>query len=70
MTTEQKERLEKLEAFYRTVADLTLNHDGIHFRVTNSGDDQIEYDVAVVYPSKLGDALEKVDKEWWKREGS
>jgi hypothetical protein len=60
-------RLEKLEEFFLTVAKLTANHDGIHFRVTNEHKDQIEQDIAVVYPSKLGAALEKVDPEWWRR---
>jgi len=53
------DRLEKLEKFYRAVADLTLNHDTIH--ILPDGD------YAVVYPSKLGPLLEAVDKEWWKR---
>ena len=61
------ERLQKLEEFFLTVAKLTANHDGIHFRVTNDHEDQIEQDIAVVYPSKLGAALEKVDPEWWRR---
>jgi hypothetical protein len=52
----QRERLQKLEAFYRAVADLTVNHDTLV-----SGDE--EY--AVVYPNKLGKALEKVDPEWY-----
>lgn len=60
------ERLQKLEEFFLTVAKLTANHDGIHFRVTNDHEDQIEQDIAVVYPSKLGAALEKVDPEWWR----
>lgn len=59
-------RLQLLEEFVREIADLTANHDGIHFYVTNEHERQIEQDVAVVYPSKLGKALEKVDKEWWK----
>jgi hypothetical protein len=62
-------RLQKLEEFFRTVAKLTANHDGIHFRVTNDHEDQIEQDIAVVYPSKLGAALEKVDPEWWRNTG-
>jgi hypothetical protein len=60
---------EKLLAFFKEVASLTANHDGIHFRVTNDHKDQIEEDIAVVYPSKLGRALEKVDPEWWKNTG-
>jgi hypothetical protein len=46
----------KLEAFFREIADLTLNHDV----------EGVDGDTAVVYPSKLGKALEKVDPEWWK----
>lgn len=46
-------RLEKLETFFKEVANLTSNHD-------------VHEDSAVVYPSKLGEALEKVDPEWWK----
>lgn len=60
---------DKLVAFFKEVASLTSNHDGIHFRATNGGEDQIETDIAVVYPSKLGPALEKVDPEWWKNTG-
>jgi len=43
-----------LDNFFKEVRDLTLNHD-----VNMRG-------VAIVYPSKLGVALEKVDKDWWK----
>lgn len=42
---------QKLEEFFREVAELTLNHDVLG-------------DSAVVYPNKLGKALEKVDSEW------
>lgn len=49
-------RAEKLEAFFREVVELTLNHD-----VLSWGDDE---DSAVVYPSKLGEALERVDANW------
>lgn len=47
---------EKLEAFFEEVANLTVNHN-----VLLGSED--EY--AVVYPSKLGKALEKVDPEWF-----
>jgi hypothetical protein len=60
---------DKLVAFFKEVASLTSNHDGIHFQVMNGREEQISYDVAVVYPSKLGPALEKVDPEWWKHTG-
>ena len=42
----------KLEAFFQEVAQLTLNHDVLG-------------DSAVVFPSKLGKALVKVDEQWW-----
>jgi len=42
-----------LDNFFKEVRDLTLNHDELD-------------DAAVVYPSKLGVALEKVNKDWWK----
>lgn len=48
-----KPTYEQLEAFYREVAKLTLNHD-------------VQGDSAVVFPSKLGDALERVSPNWWK----
>jgi hypothetical protein len=50
--TDDELRLQKLEAFYRAVAELTVNHDVIG-------------DSAVVFPSKLGKELEKVDPEWY-----
>ena len=50
--------LEKLRAFYKAVARLTLDHDHIEI-----SDDE---GFAVVFPSKLGPELEKIDKEWWK----
>ena len=49
----QSERLRKLEAFYKAVAQLTFDHDVIG-------------DSAVVFPSKLGEELERVDPEWYK----
>lgn len=50
---------EKLEQFFRTVADLTSNHDVLSDRAGG---------YAVVWPKDLGKALEKVDPEWWKAE--
>lgn len=41
-----------LESFFREVARLTSKHDTLG-------------DSAVVYPSKLGKALAKVDPYWW-----
>ena len=54
------EELEKLRAFYKAVAKLTSDHDHLEF-----GDEGW----AVVFPSKLGPELEKIDKEWWKNAG-
>jgi hypothetical protein len=52
------DELDKLRAFYKAVAHLTTNHDHIEI-----SDDE---GYAVVFPSKLGPELEKIDKEWWK----
>ena len=43
----------KLEKLFREVARLTSRH-------------RVFGDSAVVYPSDLGKALEKVDPDWWK----
>ena len=53
--------LQKLEAFYEAVIDLTINHDTL-----TSSQDGVEDYYAVVFPKKLGAALEKVDPEWYK----
>lgn len=53
--------LAKLREFYTAVARLTLDHDHIEI-----SDDE---GYAVVYPSKLGPELEKIDPEWWKNNG-
>jgi hypothetical protein len=45
------DRLEKLERFFKEVADLTVHHEVI------AGE-------AVVYPSSLGEALSRVDSDW------
>lgn len=50
------ERLAKLEQFFKEVSILTMFHD-------------VCGDNAVVFPSKLGPALEKVDPEWYKKAG-
>jgi hypothetical protein len=42
----------KLNAFFNEIAALTSNHDVIN-------------DHACVTADKLGEALEKVDPEWW-----
>jgi len=49
----------KLQEFYKDVKLLTSNHDVIET-------DSFGHGVAVVYPNKLGLALEKVDKEWYR----
>jgi hypothetical protein len=46
------DRQEKLERFFKEVADLTVNHEVI------AGE-------AVVYPSILGEALRRVDSDWY-----
>ena len=53
----EQERLARarvLETFFKEVVELTVNHDVLN-------------DHAVVYPSRLGEALAKVDPEWWKQ---
>lgn len=47
------DRLELLETFFKEVANLTLNHNTVA-------------DYSVIYASDLGDALEKIDREWYK----
>jgi hypothetical protein len=46
------DRMEKLERFFKEVADLTADHEVI------AGE-------AVVYPSALGEALSRVDPDWY-----
>jgi hypothetical protein len=47
---------EQLLAFYKAVANLTVDHDVLH---SKNGDH------AVVYPNKLSDELAKVDSNWY-----
>jgi hypothetical protein len=47
------EDLEKLKAFYEEVKNLTLNHAVVD-------------DTAVVFPSDLGVALQRIDPTWYK----
>jgi len=62
MADEKEEaRIAKLEAFYKAVIDLTLNHDTLNSPIWGG-----EEEHAVVFPSKLGAALEKVDPEWYR----
>jgi hypothetical protein len=69
ISNEDAELFRKLKQFYSEVIDLTLNHDVV-------GKEEEEIDglyliadsQAVVYPAKLGQALHKVDLEWWKNE--
>ena len=51
----KEERFWKLELLFQTVINLTVNHE-----VLNS------VDLAYVSPEKLGEALAKVDPEWYK----
>ena len=53
----------KLEAFFVEVAALTCNHDVLSVAIN----DGTVYDSAVVFPSKLGEALLKVDDEWYQK---
>jgi len=48
------DEMTKLRIFYQEIAELTINHDVVD-------------DNAVVYPSKLGKALSKIDPEWWRK---
>lgn len=50
-------RMERLEIFYQEVKDLCLHHDTIESKDSNA--------YASVNPQKLGDALSKVDNEWY-----
>ena len=52
ISNEEAVLFRQLKEMYREVCDLTLNHDVLN-------------DTAVVYPSKLGPVLEKVNKEWY-----
>lgn len=53
ISNEEAVLFRQLKEMYREVCDLTLNHDVLN-------------DTAVVYPSKLGPVLEKVDQQWYK----
>lgn len=46
---------QKLKVLYEEIRELTMNHD-------------VLYENAVVYPSKLGTVLEKVDSQWYKNQ--
>lgn len=50
---QELKELKELKEFYKTIAKLTLNHEIID-------------DTACVTADKLGEALEKINKEWWK----
>ena len=52
ISNEEAVLFQKLKDMYLEVCDLTINHDVIN-------------DHAVVYPSKLGPVLEKIDKKWY-----
>lgn len=61
MLKSTSDRLAKLEAFFEAVSKLTLQHDSISWY----DGDGYEHDYAVVFPSKLGPELEKVDPAWY-----
>jgi len=52
ISNEEAVLFQKLKDMYLEVCDLTINHDVIN-------------DHAVVYPSKLGPVLEKIDRKWY-----
>jgi len=53
--------LRKLRDFYKEVAHLTVNHDVLY----PNGEGAVDSGHAVVYPSKLNNALSKVDPQWY-----
>lgn len=53
ISNEEAALFTKLKNLYKEVCDLTINHDVLN-------------EHAVVYPSKLGPVLEKVDQYWYK----
>lgn len=55
--------LKKLRQFFKTVARLTVNHDCVTVVKRNGQQD----DLASVSPKKLGDALSKVNPDWYKQ---
>lgn len=48
--------LNKLREFYKEICELTANHDVI---------ENEDVGIAVVYPNRLGAALEKINPEWY-----
>ena len=71
ISTEEEKLFRKLKQFYSEVVDLTINHDVMGEEIVDEFDglQLITGGSAVVYPSKLGEALSKVDPEWWDNEG-
>lgn len=71
ISIEEAELFQKLKQFYSDVVDLTINHDVMGEEIVEEFDglQLITGGSAVVYPSKLGEALSKVDPEWWDNEG-
>lgn len=55
-----RRKLHLLEKFFLDVADLTLNHDVAY---NESGEE-----IASVSPRKLGQLLETINPEWYKKE--
>lgn len=57
ITDEDAALFNRLLTFYKEVCRLTWDHDTLDCGPDTS---------AVVYPDRLGQALERVDSEWWK----
>ena len=70
ISTEEEKLFRKLKQFYSDVVDLTINHDVMGEEIVEEFDglQLITGGSAVVYPSKLSEALSKVDPEWWDNE--
>lgn len=60
----------KLLRFYRTVCRLTVEHGSLTGSGwTGTGQKLKRDDYAVIFPTDLGEALESVNKNWWKLRG-
>ena len=56
ISDDEANELRKFREFYKEVSALTAKHDSLEYGNMN---------VAVVYPSKLGSSLSKVNPEWY-----
>jgi len=61
ITDDDATELRKLRDFYKEVAHLTINHDVLY----PSSEGPVDDGAAVVFPSKLGTALSKVNPHWF-----